>query len=75
MYCGLYLQMSSNLETLVCYARHLGIGRTIQILAWKTALAMSRQVRDSDLVDLYDSRISLAAGDRGLSKELKLFKS
>ncbi len=67
--------MSLNVETLACYARNLGIGRTIQILAWKTGLAMSRQVRDSDFVDLYGLRISLVAGDQGLSKELKLFKT
>jgi len=67
--------MSLNLETLVCYSENLGIGRTLQILAWKTALALSRQVKNSDFVDLYGLRISLVAGNQGLSKELKLFKT
>ncbi len=67
--------MSLDFETLVCYSENLGAARTMKILAWKTALALSRQVNDSDNVDLRGLRISLAAGDQGLSKELKLFKT
>ena len=47
----------------------------MKILAWKTIFAASSQVKDSDLVDLYGLRISLVAGDQGLSKELKVFKT
>ena len=67
--------MPLDFETLVCYFRNLSVARTLQILACNTVLALSRQVNDSDHVDLRGLRIFLAAGDQGLSKELKLFKT